>query len=92
MNTYRITHRAHCPNNSDLDAYTITIKSPRTIMVEKILEALAEAPGIIYQEDLTTHLCDTLDADVTITGWHQGVFVKSTRIAKTRTTGSASTL
>ena len=80
MNTYSLTHTSNCPHNNEVnDLYTVTIRSEKTIMVEHILNALREAPGWIYQEDLATRLRDVLGASVTVEGWHHGVHVVSTR-------------
>ena len=48
-------------------------------MVEDILKTLKDSAKTIYQEDLATHLSDQLGAEVTIEGWHLGVFITSTR-------------
>jgi hypothetical protein len=79
MNTYRTTHHAACPNGQLIDTYQITIKSPRTIMVESIIEALEAAPKEIYQEDLADRLRATLGASVEVVGWHHGIKITSTR-------------
>ena len=79
MNTYKLTHRAKCPNGSLMDAYEIIIRSAETIMVESILETLKAAPSTIYHEDLATHLRNTLGAEVTIEGWHHGIHITSVR-------------
>ena len=79
MNTYRTTHRAKCPNGELHDAYEITIRSSATIMVEDIAKCLQEAPAKIYQEDLATYLRTALGAEVTVEGWHHGIFISSHR-------------
>lgn len=73
-----------CPNNGDTDIYTIVIKAGRTIMVEDINAAIKKVENSLYQEDLTKFLTLELNADVTITGWHQGVFVESSCSAEPR--------
>jgi len=79
MNTYKLTHRCKCPNGTLVDCYQITVRSESTIMVESILETLKTAPETIYQEDLATHLRNSLGAEITIEGWHHGVFVSAFR-------------
>ena len=79
MNTYKTTHRAACPNGDLMDTYQITIRSQSTIMVEDIIKTLQELPAAIYQEDLATTLRAKLGAEVTIEGWHHGIFISSTR-------------
>lgn len=79
MNTYTIHHRANCPNGQLADTYKITIRSEETIMVEDIHATLAAAPEMIYQEDLATLLRANLGAEVSVTGWHHGIHIKSHR-------------
>lgn len=79
MNIYECTHRASCPNGQLMDAYEITIKSHKTIMVEQILATLAELPSAIYQEDLATALRSKLGAEITVIGWHHGIKITSIR-------------
>ena len=79
MNTYKLTHRANCPNGNLVDSYKITLRSPWSIQVEKILQTLKDAPPEIYQEDLATLLRDALGAETTIVGTHHGVEIISVR-------------
>lgn len=80
MNTYITQHQAICPNDESLrDNYTITIRTPETLMVEEIILALRDAPKKTYHEDLATYLRHTLGAEITVEGWHHGVFVTATR-------------
>lgn len=78
MNTYTTHTSKTCPNNGQTDIYKVVIQAARTIMVEDIHAALAEAEDSTYQEDLTKFLTIKLNADVTITGTHQGVLIEST--------------
>lgn len=78
MNTYFLRASGVCPNNGDTDAYAIIIESASPVQVERInavTKVLLAVP--VYQEDFTRHLAETLNAKVTVTGWHQGVFVTS---------------
>lgn len=79
MNTYQVTHRASCPNGELLDTYQITIRSQATIMAEDILRTLNQAPTKIYQEDLATLLRAKLGAEITIAGWHHGIYITTER-------------
>lgn len=79
MNIYQTTHKACCPNGDLSDTYEVTIKSQSTIMVEDILAALKSCPEKIYQEDFATYLRSKLGAEITVTGWHHGIFVTTIR-------------
>ena len=79
MNTYRTTASFRCPNNADIDRYDIEVRSAATIQVEAILKALADVKPRIYQEDLTAFLSSRLGAEVTVSGWHQGIFIVSVK-------------
>lgn len=79
MNTYKITHRAKCPNNGLFDSYEIEIRSASTIEVEKINKTMNDAPETIFQEDLADYVVDKVGGSVRIEGWHQGVLVVSER-------------
>jgi methionine synthase II (cobalamin-independent) len=79
MNTYKINHRAICPNTQTIDSYEITITAYSTIMVESINDAIHNAPMEIFQEALADYLSDELKANVRVEGWHQGVLVISER-------------
>jgi hypothetical protein len=79
VNTYLTTALFRCPNNSCVDYYTIQVRSPEMIQVEAITKALATAPRRIYQEDLADFLFTRLGAEISVTGWHQGVLVTSVR-------------
>jgi hypothetical protein len=80
MNIYKIQHQAICPNDSTLtDVYSITIKTHAIIMVEVILGTLKKSPKTTYHEDLATYLRNELGAEITVEGWHHGVFVTSIR-------------
>jgi hypothetical protein len=79
MNTYQLTHRSRCPNGELMDAYQVTVRSPQTIMVEDLLATLNAAPATIYHEDLATYLRNSIGAEVTVEGWHHGVFISANR-------------
>jgi hypothetical protein len=80
MNSYKLTHRAKCPNGALMDTYQITIRSHQTIMVEAILEALKQLPEAIFQEDIATTIRSKIGAEVVVVGWHHGVEITSTRL------------
>lgn len=75
MNTYETTHRAACPNGNLTDTYKVTIQSHDTIMVETIIQTLADAPTPTYQEALADHLRNKLGCRVMVEGWHYGIKV-----------------
>jgi len=79
MNTYTVTHQSPCPKGGLLDCYHIEIRSDSVILVETILETMKNAPTPIFQEHLADHLRNTLGAEITVTGWHHGIFVTCNR-------------
>lgn len=79
MNTYKIKHRALCPNGGLVDNYHITLRSVETILVEDILRHLSDMPKTIYHEDLATILRNKIGCEVSVIGWHHGVKVKCKR-------------
>jgi hypothetical protein len=79
MNTYETTHRAACPNGKLTDTYDIKITSHNTLIVEDLMEILANSPKEIYQEDLADHLRAKLGAKVEVIGWHYGIKITCIR-------------
>jgi hypothetical protein len=79
MNTYETTHRAACPNGKLIDTYDIKITSHNTLIVEDLMEILANSPKEIYQEDLADHLRAKLGANVEVIGWHYGIKITCIR-------------
>ena len=79
MNTYETTHRATCPNGKLIDTYEIKITSHNTLIVEDLMEILANSPKEIYQEDLADHLRAKIGAKVEVIGWHYGIKITCTR-------------
>lgn len=84
MNTYTKKTTKICPNNGTKDHYIVVIKAHRTIMVEDINAAIDAAGDNLYQEDFTGFLTKALNADVTVTGTHQGVEIISSVAAMQR--------
>lgn len=79
MNTYETTHRAHCPNGKLIDTYEIKITSHNTLIVEEIMDILANSPKQIYQEDLADYIRAKVGAKVEIIGWHYGIKITCIR-------------
>jgi|688.fasta_scaffold00916_48 hypothetical protein len=79
MNTYETTHRAACPNGKLIDTYEIKITSHNTLIVEDLMEILANSPKEIYQEDLADHLRAKIGAKVEVIGWHYRIKITCTR-------------
>jgi hypothetical protein len=79
MNTYETTHRAACPNGKLIDTYEIKITSHNTLIVEDLIEMLANSPKQIYQEDLADYLRAKIGAKVEVVGWHYGIKITCVR-------------
>jgi hypothetical protein len=79
MNTYETTHRAACPNGKLIDTYEIKITSHNTLIVENLIEMLANSPKQIYQEDLADYLRAKIGAKVEVVGWHYGIKITCVR-------------
>lgn len=79
MNTYETTHRAACPNGKLIDTYEIKITSHDTLIVENLMEILANSPKQIFQEDLADYLRAKIGAKVEIVGWHYGIKITCIR-------------
>jgi hypothetical protein len=79
MNTYETTHRAACPNGKLIDTYEIKVTSHDTLIVEDLMEILANSPKEIYQEDLADHLRAKIGAKVEVIGWHYGIKITCIR-------------
>lgn len=77
MNIYKVSFVGNCPNNNEIDNYTMTIKSSSTIMVEDILLATNESTiKPIYQEELHEFMTKKFKgASIKISGYHLGVKV-----------------
>jgi len=79
MNTYELTHTAHCPNGQLVDNYSIKIESHKSIQVEDLISELDNSPEEIYQEDLTDWLRQRIPAKITTVGSHKGVVITCVR-------------
>lgn len=74
----RVEHRlrviATCPVDESTDVYEATITLFRQVDVETILETVKALEGqTLYQEQVTEHLADVLNAQVVTVGTHSGV-------------------
>jgi hypothetical protein len=79
LNIYELSHTAECPNGNLRDAYDIKITSSTTLMAERLLEILHEAPNPIYQEDFATYLRSKIGAKIEVVGCHHGIKITSVR-------------
>ena len=79
MNTYETTHRATCPNGKLIDTYEIKITSHNTLIVEELMDILANSPKQIFQEDLADYIRAKIGAKVEIVGWHYGIKITCIR-------------
>lgn len=71
---YELDVTCLCPVDSLPDNYRMTVAARRSIPVETIIAAAqAESQKKMYQEDLCQQLHRTINAQVTLTGWHSGV-------------------
>ena len=79
MNIYETTHRAACPNGKLIDTYEIKITSHNTLIVEELMDILANSPKQIFQEDLADYLRAKIGAKVEVVGWHYGIKITCIR-------------
>lgn len=80
ISRYEIIVRAICPVNLCVDCYDVTVESPHTIMVERLIDfALSCADKKETQEDITAALAKEFGCKVTSVGYHSGV--KTTVVA-----------
>ena len=79
MNTYETTHRATYPNGKLIDTYEIKITSHNTLIVEELMDILANSPKQIFQEDLADYIRAKIGAKVEIVGWHYGIKITCIR-------------
>jgi len=75
MNTYKLNFASTCPNDNAVDNYKLTIKSKKIIMVEDILEVVAEIKKEAkYQEEIHDTLKKNFpEAKIKMVGWHLGI-------------------
>jgi hypothetical protein len=80
LNEYQHTFVATCPNDGDQIIYSLTIKTPKTIMVEHIKTATALIKKGIH-EYIAEDLFLRFGGEQELTAVHQGVRIKSLRSA-----------
>lgn len=77
MNIYTQRFRATCPANSRSVDYTLTIESPRMIMVEELQGAVAEIEG--YHEEIADQLLRLFGGKQILIAHHHGTDVETVR-------------
>lgn len=78
MNSYRYAFRVKCPNNDQRVAYDLSIESPTTIMVEKIMACCDEIKEG-FHENIADLLLQKLGGKQTIRAHHHGVDIETVR-------------
>lgn len=81
MNTYEYTFHSLCPNDGDMIEYKLSIQTPKTIMVEDIIDA-CEFHHAGYQEEIADDLSDVLGGFQVLQAAHQGVRITTQRAGK----------
>jgi len=79
LNIYTATFAARCPNDGAMIDYTLEIRTPETLMVERINEATGAIEAGI-QEQIADQLHDSFGGELRIWGTHQGVEVETVRL------------
>ncbi len=72
--THKFIIKSKCPVDGTEDSYRATVTPKKFVMVEEILDVVAEITGTpIYQEDMTQQLAEMIEGEVTTVGRHSGV-------------------
>lgn len=79
LNIYTATFAARCPNDGAMIDYTLEIRTPETLMVERINEA-THAIDVGHQEQIADHLHERFGGELRVWGTHQGVDIESVRL------------
>ncbi|MEP9320447.1 hypothetical protein ABKS89_25100 [Pseudomonas sp. LABIM340] len=79
LNIYTAAFTARCPNDGALIDYKLEIRTPETIMVERINEA-TRAHDVGIQEQIADQLHDSFGGELRLWGTHQGVGIESVRL------------
>lgn len=79
LNIYTTTFAARCPNDGAVIDYKLEIRTPETLMVERINEATGAIDAGI-QEQIADLLHDSFGGELRMWGTHQGVDIESVRL------------
>lgn len=79
LNIYTTTFVARCPNDGAVIEYRLEIRTPETLMVERINEA-TRGHEVGIQEQIADQLHDTFGGELRMWGTHQGVDIESVRL------------
>ena len=79
LNIYRHAFSAICPNDGELIAYKLEIKTAETIMVERI-KAFTASLGPGHQEQFADALHGEFGGEQRMVAFHQGVEIETVRL------------
>ena len=79
LNIYRHSFSAICPNDGEVIAYKLEIKTAETIMVERI-KAFTAGLGPVHQEQFADALPDEFGGEQRIVAYHQAVEIETVRL------------
>jgi hypothetical protein len=78
MNIYRSVFVCACPTDGECVVYSLTIRSPEMIAVERINAATAIRASA-FHETIADHLHAALGGEQTLCATHQGVDIETVR-------------
>jgi len=80
INTYQVSFTSLCPNNSDIDEYTLEVETPTFLEAEHLTKVVDSFSTVyIFQEDLILAISRELGlkGSYTLKGRHRRVFIVS---------------
>lgn len=80
MNIYELDFKSRCPNNDDVDDYTVQFIGLDFVEVEKIVSHLTKYKSQHkFQEVIADEIAKDYPCRIVIVGYHQGVKITTVR-------------